>query len=224
MVNVSLAWPEGNPDEQLFALGLGKEDLLKAISAGEDARARATPNHPITTAGQLDYQERVFTLREVLFKRGWKRLDHRGSPLVVNPDRTIAIGVLLGDHRTGLPGRPDPRPVRPQGAAKAELIDRNNMSPLFPLSVVMPDSDQAHLEDDELAGLQTWYLLTHRYTGKKNGVIGVRSELSLPVNIGPQEKIDTWLRRILLPTMEWEIVVDYPGEQPPGYDVRLEER
>jgi hypothetical protein len=213
----------GGHEAELAELGLRYEYFERLISEGEEARASATEDDANNAAGTLDYFARVRTLRHLLrTEEHWKRYDPKQSPLSVNPDKTMAIGVLLGDARTGLPGNPQPRSHRPAGVAKEFMVARNqDLEPgLFPL----PPQDDAEVEvtADEYARLTTWYLLTYRYTARKQGFIEVRSELSLPSRVGAQGKIDSWDRRILLPAIRFKKTFDYPDGDT-GFDVPVEE-
>ncbi|MGQ4414815.1 hypothetical protein ACN6LA_005222 [Streptomyces sp. SAS_269] len=213
----------GGHEVELAELGLKYEYFERLISEGEEARAGATEDDANNAAGTLDYFARVRTLRYLLrTEEHWKRYDPKQSPLSVNPDKTMAIGVLLGDARTGLPGNPQPRSHRPAGVAKESLVARNqDLDPgLFPLPP--QDDAEAELTDDEYARLTTWYLLTYRYAARKQGFIEVRSELSLPSRVGAQGKIDSWDRRILLPAIRFKKTFDYPDGDT-GFDVPVEE-
>ncbi|WP_329013084.1 hypothetical protein [Streptomyces sp. NBC_01601] len=221
------AW--ARPDErggyevQLAELGLKYEYFERLISEGEEARAGATLDDAVNAAGTFDYFARVRTLRYLLrTEEGWKRYDPKQSPLTVNPDKSMAIGVLLGDARTGLPGNPQPRSHRPAGVAKESLVARNQgLGPgLFPLP---EDEPEMELTEDEYARLATWYLLTYRYEAREQGFVEVRSELSLPSRVGARGKIDSWDRRIPLPAQRFKKTFDYP-ESDAGFDVPVEER
>ncbi|MGW7264361.1 hypothetical protein [Streptomyces sp. NPDC054842] len=213
----------GGHEVQLAELGLKYEYFERLISEGEEARAGATEDDAANAAGTFDYFARVRTLRYLLrTEEGWKRYDPKQSPLTVNPAKTMAIGVLLGDARTGLPGKPQPRSHRPAGVAKESLVARNqDLEPgLFPLP--HQEEAEAELTEDEYARLTTWYLLTYRYAARKQGFIEVRSELSLPSRVGAKGKIDSWDRRILLPAIRFKRTFDYP-EGDAGFDVPVEE-
>src|SRR5690348_16226590 len=84
----------GAPDykAQLAALGLRHEYFEEALRAGEQARRLVTENDPKSAAGTEDYFRRVRVLRERLIKEEkWARTDLDGLPLVINPQRTMAI-------------------------------------------------------------------------------------------------------------------------------------
>ncbi|RSS89974.1 hypothetical protein EF903_13200 [Streptomyces sp. WAC05292] len=226
MIGNSWARPDehGGHDEQLAKLGLKYEYFEQLIREGEEARAAATKDDANNAAGTFDYFARVRTLRNLLrTEEQWHRYDPKQSPLTVNPDKTMGIGVLLGDARTGLPGNPQPRSHRPAGVAKESLIARNqDIDPgLFPMPLAEEEL-AAQRNEDEYANMTTWYLLTFRYSARKQGFIEVRSELSLPSRVGPRGKIDSWDRRILLPAIRFKKTFDYPDGDT-GFDVAVEE-
>ncbi|MHA6759685.1 hypothetical protein [Streptacidiphilus sp. PAMC 29251] len=86
------------------------------------------------------------------------------------------------------------------------------------------EPDEVQLDDDEYANLATWYLLTYRYQARRSETLEVRSELSLPDRVGSNGRIDSWRARILLPTVLFENVRDYTGDQAAEYVVNVEER
>ncbi|MFD6778420.1 hypothetical protein [Streptomyces diastaticus] len=215
---------QSNYDEQLADLGLRAEYFDRTVRLGEDAREGATRDDANNAPGTLDYLARVRTLRETLrTEEGWLRYDPKQSPLAVNAEKTVAVGVLLGDARTGLPGNPQPRSHRPAGVAKEALIARNQELALFSLPPEPPRRGEAQLSDDEYANLSTWYLLTFRYEARERGIVEIRSELSLPSSIGPRGKIDDWKQRILLPAIRFTKVFDY-ADAATDFDVSVEER
>jgi hypothetical protein len=215
---------DGGHDAQLAELGLKYQYFESSILEGEEARSGATPDDANNAPGTLDYFARVRTLRERLRREEqWHRHDPRQSPLIVNPEKTVAIGVLLGDARTGLHGNPQPRSHRPAGVAKEALVARNqDLTPgQHPLPMDLEEPSEP-AQADEYSRLATWYLLTYRYMARKQGFVEVRSELSLPSKVGPQGKIDSWDRRIILPAIRLKKTFDYPDGDT-GFDVPVEE-
>ncbi len=218
----------GSGGDELAALGLTEEHLRDALVAAEDARRTATPNDAPNAAGTLDYFARVRALRDILITtRDWRRLNYKQLPLVVNPDHTVAIGVLLGDERTGQQGAP-PRGRRPVGTAKAELIGAWGAEKPAQLALAWEDieepGEEAVLDDTEQSELRTWYLLSRRVPLR--GQVVVYSELSLPESVNAQGHVDRWTKRILLRKQVFEdIRVGEAGSKPQeGVDVPVEER
>jgi hypothetical protein len=214
----------GDPESQLAAFGLKMEYFYDALRAGEQARRLITRNHPSNAAGTEDYFNRVFVLRERLIELvHWARGELDGLPLVVNPDRTMAIGVLLGDHQTGWPGPYHPRSKRPVGEAKVGLVAQNGQQEvLFRRPLIANEVD---LEAEDLFRLKTWFFVTRRRP-LMDGVVVVSSELSLPSETSKTGYVDKWARRIPFPDLRFENVtpnVD-DDESDGGYDVAVDEK
>lgn len=211
---------------QLAALGgLKPEYFYNALRAGEQARRLVTKNDPRTAGGTDDYFKRVRVLREQLIEAlHWARGELDGLPLVVNPDRTMAIGVLLGDHQTGWVGSYHPRSKRPVGENKIGLVAQNGQQEvLFKRPLV---ADEVDLEAEDLFKLKTWFFLTYRRP-LRDGIVVVQSELSLPFRTNPTGYVDRWARRIPLPDLRFENVtphVDDDDEGNDGYDVAVDEK
>ncbi|MFF2044047.1 hypothetical protein ACFVVX_26870 [Kitasatospora sp. NPDC058170] len=218
----------GNPDDStrlLADMGLSPEYFDRVVRTGERSREQCTKDDPKNARGTQDYLARVRELRFLLrTELGWKRYDPKQAPLIVNPDKTIAIGVLLGDARTGLPGNPQPRSQRPAGITKEAAVARNQNLQQLSLFTPAAGPDEVHLDDDEYANLATWYLLTRRTEGRKSNIVEIRSELSLPDRVGPKGRIDSWRARILLPAVRIEKIQDYTGDHAASYVVDVQER
>lgn len=213
-----------DPAGRLWALGRLKiEYFHEMIKAGEADRRTSTPNDATTAAGTRDYLGRVSASREVLIRElGWKRLNHLNMSLTINPEKTLAVSVARGDARTGQPGRPHPKTLRPLGEAKQSLVEQNLVLPegLFDL----PDKpDEVTVNADELAGLKSWFLLTRRV--KIQGRVIVYCEFSRPAGLDKQGRVDEWADRICMPEVEFEAVVDYiPGtDDGPTFEVNIDE-
>lgn len=213
-----------DPASRLWTLGRLKiEYFHDMIKAGEAERRASTPNDPTTGPGTRDYLARVRASREVLIKElGWKRLNHLNMSLTVNPDKTLAIGVARGDARTGQPGRPHPKTLRPLGDAKQSLVEQNIVlqEALFDL----PEKpDEITVSSGDLAGLKSWFLLTRRVEIK--GKVIVYCELSRPIGLDKRRRVEEWADRICMPEVEFDAVVDYiPGtDDGPKFEVNIEE-
>lgn len=198
MVAVAL-FKEDDALLRLDALGIRLEWLDRAIRAGVEAATTAAPDEPPVSAGLKDWMARVGTLRQLLrVEAGWERLDQLNVPLAVNPARTIALGVMLGNERTGYPhGGAQPASKSVKGPAFAKITASNTIPLLTRAELAGP----GHLEDAELAGLQVWFLLT--YAVVLDGNLHVYREVSLPAPTVEGEKITSWLTRIVLPAMNF---------------------
>ncbi|MFF2566737.1 hypothetical protein [Streptomyces sp. NPDC058084] len=203
---------------QLAALGTKLEYLHPALRAGEIARRTATPNHPANTAGTRAYQEHVRIVREMHIQHeGWKRLLHDHLELVCNPDKTLAIGIMVGDAATG-DRQLHPRNLHRRGAATERAAEGNAQLELFP-SPRRPD--EIVLSAEETNRLRIWFLVSYRVVdGDK---VRIHSELSLP---GEVERgfVTRWKRRIPLPVFEMDGVEPLYEDGPGEIDVPVEFR
>lgn len=219
--------PESSDDceKRLAELGVQLDQLHDALRAGEEARRLTTANDPRNAAGTQDYFRRIRVLRErKIAEDGWARLDLNLLPLVVNPARTIAMGVLLGDYRTGWPGPYHPRSRRPVGEGKIRLVARNQQQmTLFPAIHNAQEVDQ---DSEDLSRLQTWFLISYRRLFGDH--VTISSELSLPYQVGETNYITRYAQRIPLPELRFEGVIPYTNDDLDGgegeYEVSVDEK
>lgn len=208
----------GHTERRLAALGVFWPQLWSAIKAGEEARQTAIEEEPTVSGGIKDWIARVGTLRSLLVAEGWTLLNNYQIPLVVNPDRTIAIGVLLGDEDTAGPA-PGPSSKYPKGPKVKDRARQNEA--LFPTSQARSD----HMDSEEYARLSTWLLVTYRFvipgTLPEPSYAGIRSELSLPGDATGQDKSfqGAWLDRIPLPPLQFTIEHEPPEDDDPRHVV-----
>jgi hypothetical protein len=121
--------------------------------------------------------------------QGWKRIDEDGLPLIVNEAGTIAIAVNTGDDMTGVPGG-DPRSKNRKGPVTvAAVVENRRQLSLFESNVIVLHEAQEQPER------MTWILLRTRTRNE------VRSELSLPILMGDDGRIEAWRERIVLAPM-----------------------
>ena len=188
-MNTAVYQDQPNCSNRLTALGLDEEILSEAAQQGLFSWASCTPNHPPTYPGSAAWAETIRALAERLIVRGWRRVDEACLPLIVNGDGSIAITVWTGDAGTG---RADKQPGTKYGKGeKARALVSNNyrQAELFPEEEMALWSESKSNEDRV-----TWVLLVHRDTYARE----VRCELSRPVGIAPDKRVDGWIERILL--------------------------
>jgi hypothetical protein len=212
----------GGHEARLDALGLKLDYFYEALRAGEQARRLVTKNDPVNAAGTQDYFGRVRVLREQLIeKEHWARGELDGLPLVVNPDRTMAIGVVLGDSKTGWAGLHHPHSKRAIGEAKIGLVAQNGQQQvLFRRPLV---ADEVDLEAEDLFKLKTWFFLTYRRQAKDRAVV-VSSELSFPSAVSPTGRVERWDDRIPFPDLAFENVTPRNDDGGGEYVVEVGER
>ena len=177
-----------NVRSRLSELGLAEKMLLLAVERGQIARLSCTKNHPPLYPGISAWSETVCALREQLIPEGWERSDEGNLPFTVNPGRTVAIAVATGDEATG---RTDRKPCtksakRPRTAGAVATNERQML--LFGPLELRPE----HLT--KINERMTWLLLIH----SDFEVREVRCELSRPVNMNEEGRVDDWAERIIL--------------------------
>jgi hypothetical protein len=222
-VTQPLPAPYGNCQSQLAALGIQLDQLHDALRAGEQARRLTTPNDPPNAAGTEDYFRRVRVLRDrMIADVGWCRSNLNQLPLVVNPARTIAVGVLLGDHQTGWVGPYHPRSKRPVGGGKIKLVVQNDQLALFPRLI---DPEEVDLAAEDLTKLETWFLISYRRS--RRNYVRISAELSLPSETSEDNYVIRYRRRIPLPDLRFEGVIPYvdgDDDGSDGYEVPVDEK
>ena len=175
---------------RLHTFGLDPESLQGVVQRGMAAAVSCTRNHPAVLSGILGWGETVCALREVLLPKGWKRLDEGNLPLTVSESGAFAITVATGDEDTGRP-EGSPCTKSKKGPRVASAVSANQLQ-LFPVTV--------SLRTDEDADRATWLLLIHRDPLSRE----LRSELSRPVNMGVDGRVDGWSERIILSAVPFD--------------------
>src|SRR4051794_2416739 len=83
--------------------GIDREILSGALLFGEAERRTCTEDDPGILTGMVGWGRPIRFLRESLRPRKWRREEPKSLPLVVSPDRTVAVTVAAGDDQTGNP-------------------------------------------------------------------------------------------------------------------------
>lgn len=184
-----------NAAERLAQLGLDQEELIEVVKQGHMAFISCTENHPRFVPPVWAWGETVRALREYLLPLGWSRTDNKNYSLVIDPSKRIAIAVATGDDGTGLEdGAPFTKTAK--GTNTILAIVQNRQLNLFYAPDLAAPQDVAVLADNEKR--LTWILLVYRGTDE------VRCELSLPVSIGTDGRIDGWRERIIIASIPTE--------------------
>jgi hypothetical protein len=171
--------------------------LLDAVELGFLAWLNCTENHPSSVPGIVAWGDTIRGLRESLLPLGWERCNDRNLPLTVNRQTMIAVTASSGDEFTGLEEM-TPRTRNSKGPRTKEAVDSNCIQLGLFSDMPVPPKDPKDLEAiDEWA---TWLLLTYR--DLKAGY--VRCELSRPVNMGIDGRVDGWAERIILGSIPFD--------------------
>ncbi|WP_265706910.1 hypothetical protein [Verminephrobacter aporrectodeae] len=177
-------------DARLQQLGpaLTQDLMLEANQRGYEARLEATIAHAPTAAGTLHWHAFVPALRLALKVQGWSTKDHKNCPLIISPDRSMAIVVMTGNSETGKEFG-NPTNQADKGAVMDEAVQKNIQYQLFENAAL------SELQKGK-GGTQLWVLLYHVDAGAKDAR-EIRTELSLPSSFH-KRKIVGWAERIIL--------------------------
>jgi hypothetical protein len=204
---------------RLAELGLDPEALAHVIKRGYVAFTMCTVNDPPLFPGFAAWAQTVRALREYVVPQGWRRCDENNYSLVINPTEDMAIAVATGDDGTGCFDAV-PTTKSSKGPSTAEAVVANQAQLTFEFEVpeasVVDDGD-----DDSVEERMTWLLLVHRGEGE------LRSELSLPLSMGTDGRIESWQERIVLgaiPTDPTEIDITPPSPVMPDIKVDVKRR
>lgn len=174
---------------RLDELGLEQEAMADVARRGYFAFISCTANDPPFYPGFTAWAQMVRALREYLLPKGWERSDENNYSLVINPIGTIAIAVATGDDRTGRPDA-DPTTKSSKGPSTIEAVTANQLQLSFPYEFP-PMPAPARTTDPENKRM-TWILLVYRAINE------VRCEISLPLSMGSDGRIEIWQERIIL--------------------------
>lgn len=177
-------------DERLATMGLDRERLLEVVEQGQMAFVSCTANHPPFVPSLWAWGETVRALRDYLLPQGWFRSDTKNYSLVLDPSRRCAIAVATGNEGTGLEDA-SPATKTPKGPNTKGAIVQNQQLDMF-YALADNVADVSPENDLEYEQQLTWVLLIYR------GQEEVRCEVSLPVSIGDDGRIDGWRERIIL--------------------------
>ncbi|MFJ5016978.1 hypothetical protein [Streptomyces griseoluteus] len=210
---------------QLGGMGTRLEYLHDTLRAGEAARRTAVPNDPTGTAGRRAYEAHVRTIRELhIENERWARLVHGRLELVCSPDRSMAIGVMVGDAATGQASLL-PRNSRRRGAA-TDMVTRANAgegAPSVQTALFAADAGPGGvaLSDEEACALKTWFLLSFRT--KIGDAVRIDCELSQPKRFQEGFVIE-WARRIPLPVLSMDGIEPLNDDGPGEIDIPVDFR
>lgn len=212
-------------DHHLARLGTSWRVLERAIRRGEAGWREVTKDHGEDAPAQYAYRERLAALRSgQKVHHGWANARLLQIELTIDPEHTIAIQTLTGDHRTGNPDMA-PRTRNPRGPNGRLLLsqgEEEEQPSLFPELVPHPAAAPDTAESSDLAGVSVWVLLVHREANAQDGTVFWHSELSLPHPPDERGHITGWYQRITFPPVTFGPVV-FPSDEegPDGIDIQV---
>jgi hypothetical protein len=172
--------------ERLAALGVNEEALRNAVMRGQLAFGNCTENHPRMFPAIAAWAETVAAVRENLAPLGWTRSELKNYSRAVDCAGRVAIAVAAGNEETGrAEGTPSTKTAK--GARTVEAVVINQMQ-LQLFEDQAPAIGPAEGDDERV----TWLLLMYRTQNE------MRCELSLPVAIGTDMRVNQWQERIIL--------------------------
>lgn len=185
---------EGNEVyDRLAELGLEETPLADVVRRGYIAFISCTANDPPLYPGFTAWAHMVRSLREYLLPKEWERCDENNYSLVINPAGTIAIAVATGDEATGLADKtPTTKSSRGTCTIEAVTVNQSQLNLSFDFPPLPAPMRPANRDDKRL----TWILLVHRSTNE------IRCELSLPLSMGSDSRIEYWQERIILGSIQ----------------------
>lgn len=195
----------------LSALGLTEDPLLEALKQGYMARTNCTENHPAAYPSTSAWAETVRALREQLAPQGWVRNNANNYSRTIHPDGHIAIVVATGNEATGVPDE-TPTTKSEKGPITVKAV-KNNKDKMLWIPGLEPIATNLH---EDVNKATTWLLLIHHASDE------IRSELSLPFEIGSDGRVNEWHKRIILRSIPLDndpLVITQPSL--PDLDVEI---
>lgn len=171
--------------QRLAELGVSEDALRNAVSRGQLAFANCTENHPRMFPAIAAWAETVAAVRENLAPFGYTRSELKNYSRTIDAVGRLAIAVASGNEETGREeGTPSTKTAK--GARTVEAVVINQVQ--LQLFDDPAPAEPADAEDERV----TWLLLMHRARTE------TRCELSLPVAIGTDMRVNQWRERIIL--------------------------
>lgn len=170
----SIPEPDPRIAAELEAYRLPAQTILyMALLFSEAERRGCTENDPGILRGMIGSGRGIRSLREQLRPQGWHREEPNSLPLVVSPDRKIALTIATGDENAGRSGTPFARTKWRKGPMLTEWV-----APSRQMSLLDPTENG---EPEKRAEL--WMLLVQRTTTQ------ILSELSRPTAVGRDDHL-----------------------------------
>ena len=196
----------------LDRLGVPLQVLQEAVQAGYVSRISCTTNDAPSASGFYQWNGTLRNLREKMVSAGWQRNNTSNWPTIVHPEKLLAIAVSSGNENTGrVNGVLSTKNAKGIRTVTAVSINANQLW--------LPGFEFMQLEQGAQISYPTWFLLF--YADEKE----LRAELSLPVKVDSEGRVNSWRERIILPvlSLEPEIKISEP-DFGPDVDIKITRR
>lgn len=183
----------GTTEERLKVLGLTTEIIHNAYMPGLN-RARNRTSLALPSSPAIDlYHDTNEQLRRILVPKRWQSVSWNHQPRLVHPARLLSlvissatnVGVINDPHRIPL--------TSPKGPATKESVHQSGWR-TEPID--FPDFEHEVLDQETLDEAPLWMLL-HELTPS-----GLNMELSKPMGFRPDDRVDQWENRIIVPAIQ----------------------
>jgi len=199
---------------RLVEMGLEEEPLADVVRQGYVAFASCTANDPPLYPGFTAWAKMVRALREYLLPKKWQRSDESNYSLVINPTGALAIAVATGDDATGCAdSTPTTKSTRGTCTIEAVSVNQSQLDLPFDWPALPARMRPGDPNDKRI----TWILLVHR------ALTEIRCELSLPLSMGDDSRVDSWRERIILSSIPIDLdLVEITPPMPDLPDVTVD--
>ncbi|WP_043224355.1 hypothetical protein [Streptomyces sp. NRRL F-5193] len=206
-------------------MGTTLDFLHRVLRSGEAARRTAVPNDPAGTGGRRAYEAQVRTIRELHIEHeGWARLVHGRLELVCRADRSVAMGVMVGDAATGQVELA-PKNARRRGPATEQVIRANagEGGAYVQTALFVADAGPkgVALSAEEAFALKTWFLVSFRT--QVGDAVRIDCELSRPKRFEDGFVVE-WGLRIPLPPLKMDGIEPLNDDGPGKIDIDVDFR
>ncbi|MDX7989175.1 hypothetical protein FE392_17980 [Xenorhabdus sp. 12] len=210
----------------LATLGLEQENLIEILRQAMSLRLSTTKNNAVTAGGTYFYQGAVRVTRDLLSKKGFKRLSLKNVELTVNDK--VAIYICSGNDQTGLVNAyPESRTKK--GKFTREILGlsyaTNPTAYSFDYQNQQINLDFSSRDDDESSsiplGLDVWCLLHYVYQVDEYQW-GMRAEFSQPTTYNQKNVINGFSTRLILNTAPKDPVIKQDNEPQFTKDIEID--
>jgi hypothetical protein len=193
--------------------GLDRQVLSNALVFGEAERRTCTENDPGILKGIVGWGRPIRSLREQLRPKKWRREEPKSLPLVVSPDRSVAITVAAGDDETGNPRASFATTKWGKGNMLCEWVEPSRQMSMDTIG----QEESADEPPEERPDL--WFLLVRRTPTE------ILAELSRPTSVSQDDRLRFGGDRIFLKPIPIDQTFSYEDEgddEEPPAEVQVE--